>query len=65
MTYILQMSDVIKLLNGRSVTIRSGTDEHAVDASTVKLRMHREDTSITSRGSIERIEGEWKFTLED
>lgn len=54
MKITLDMSQIIQLLNGKEVTV-----EGAV------LRMNREDTSITAKGAVERIEGEWRLTLED
>jgi len=58
----LDMSDIIKLLNGKTIC---KTWEGGGAATTATLKMHREDTSITKKGAIERIDGEWAFTLSE
>lgn len=54
---VLNMSDIIRLLNGRVVV---GIPE---GGQAIEIKMNREDTSITAKGAIERIEGEWRFEL--
>lgn len=57
----LHMSQIIELLNGREVEVSSPTE--GADCVSVTLGMHREDTSISVGGAIERIKGEWNFTM--
>lgn len=60
MKIILEMSDVIKLLNGQEV---QATGPMLTQPMT--LKMNKEDTSISASGAAERIQTEWGFALKE
>jgi len=65
----LEMSDVIKLLKGQTltkeITVESTITEQVKISVTEQLAISlpREDTSITAKGAVERVEGEWDLVL--